>query len=196
LHTASQDQDATITYEGLWEGGVGSIDEILDALLGDDENGDGASLWSHSPEGGADGDVVKCAQGIETEYNIHTDDDSSASWSATGQSIVGVERGKRIHAKAEESSDGNGATDDNGAATSNGGSAYLHAPDVQGTLTVTIRHSTDNFGADDTLLGSFTAFTAARGQRITFSGTVKRYTRVAHTLGGSPATYATDLIRK
>lgn len=195
-HTASSDKDATVAYEGLWDGAVGGIDEVLDALLGDDENGTGASLFSHSPEGGQNGELVRCAQAIETEYGVSNSDDSSVPWSATAQSIVGVETGKVLHAKAAESSDGNGAILDNLAATSNGGSAYLHAPDVQGTLTVTIRHSTDNFAGDDTLLASFSAFAVKRGQRVTFSGTVKRYTRTAHTLGGSPATYATDLIRK
>ncbi len=195
-HTASQDRDAQPAYEGYFDGVAGSIDEIMDALLGDDENGDGAALFSHSPAGGALGDLVKCSQGINTEYGVGSDDDTSVAFTVSAQSIVAVETGVVTHALAAESSDTNGATTDNGAATSNGGSAYIHAPAVAGTLTLTIRHSTDNFVGDDTLLGSFTAFTGPRGQRITFSGTVKRYTRDVWTLGGSPATFATDLIRK
>jgi hypothetical protein len=62
---------------------------------------------------------------------------------------------------------------------------------------VSIRHSTDNFVADDTELVAFTAVTGATSERKEFSGAVKRYVRAIATLaGGESITFQLGFNRK
>lgn len=80
------------------------------------------------------------------------------------------------------SSTTNGATIDNGAATTNGGAAYLHVTVAGGTWAIAVYHSTDNFSANNVLLGTFTADgTAITAEQLTFTGTINRYVRYVAT---------------
>lgn len=112
------------------------------------------------------------------------------------RSSVGEEDVVSLHATEEETLDGNGDTVDNSAATTDGGAAYLWVPDVTTDITVTIRHSSDNFAADDTLLASFTQVTTDRSwQRVAITGSIKQYVRAVWDLTGD-ATFGVALHRR
>lgn len=121
--------------------------------------------------------------------------DDIVTMSLAAQSNVGIEHLRMYAYQVAEPASANGDIIDNGAATTNGGVAYLQFQSANaGTTDVTLRHSTDNFGADDTLLASFTQRTTTpAGERITFAGNVKRYVRAVWTMAGG-ATSATFLV--
>jgi len=122
--------------------------------------------------------------------------DKAITIGAEFKSSVGEEEVVSLHALTQETSDGNGTIVDNGAATTNGGSAYLEVSDITTDITVTLRHSTDNFGANDVLLGSFTIVAADRTtQRIALTGTINRYVRAVWDLTGN-STFRVGLHRK
>ncbi len=97
-------------------------------------------------------------------------------------------------------------TVDSGAATTAGGAVYLgvSALNLDGgtNVTIEIRHSTDNFGANDVVLATFTAVTVAPfAQRIAIVGTINRYTRTRYLFNGAAGaartiTFATGIGRK
>lgn len=112
------------------------------------------------------------------------------------QSSVGIEPITSLHAKGQETAGGTGTTVDNAAATTNGGAVYLQVFDVGTTMTVVVRHSTDNFAADDTVLDTFTAVTIDnKAERRALTGTIKRYVRITWTQTGN-TTFSSALHRR
>lgn len=79
---------------------------------------------------------------------------------------------------------------DEGAPSASGAIGYCQVFEQSDTwLEVKIRHSTDNFVADDTELLNFGQFTQPGTARVIASGTIKRYLRsYARFIDGSPYT--------
>lgn len=74
---------------------------------------------------------------------------------------------------------------DDGASSANGANMVVQVFATSGgTVTLELRHSTDNFTGDDTLLMSSSALTARDAERIEASGTVKQFRRVNVVAGG------------
>lgn len=106
----------------------------------------------------------------------------NVTYSVTGA----IEEGEIVEALGAQTATGNSASVDNSASSASGGSGYLQVTAVSGTSPtgdMIIQHS-----ADDTTFATLVTFaqaTAVSAQRITVSGTVNRYLRVARTIGGS-----------
>jgi len=113
-----------------------------------------------------------------------TKDDAARISAAAQTNTTGAESLVSLHAMGEKKDDNwTGTTVNNGAASTNGGSAYLQVTAATGTVEVSIRHSSDNFDADDDELVAFTAVTGRFSERKTFTGAVKQYVRGIATIG-------------
>lgn len=186
-------EEAAMTLTGFWDQtattGVNTV--IRDALASATKAI--VTLW---PTGDAVGE-----EGVAMEADLGSRPVSGAVESvitigAEFRSSTGEEDVVCLHGLTEETLDGDGDTVDNGAATSNGGSAFLEVSDVTTDNTVTLRGSTDNFVANDTLLGSFTLVNADyTTERIELSGTIPRYVRASWNLTGN-STFRVALNRK
>ena len=183
-------KQATITLAGFYDGTAAAVDAVLQAAVGVDNSE--FCVW---PQGDTAGNYGQGFQGIQTAYSITGTVDDACRVSASVQSITGRERIVSLKALAQVTTSGSTTAIDNGASSANGGSAYLQVTDVTGTVEVKIEHSTDNNTWAD--LVEFTAVdTDHSSQRVTFSGTVNRYTRVTYTLGGGETlTFACGLHR-
>lgn len=184
---------AKLGLKGFWDGtAVTGISAILEAALGNVVK----SIVCLFPFGSAVGNEMIAFQGDEKTKKLPNKVTGVLSIQTDFESSTGPEYGVSLHVLQQETVGANGTTVDNGAASTNGGSAFLEATAVGTTMTVNVRHSTDNFGADDTLLGSFSAQTVIGAQRIAFAAgtTVKRYVRITWTQTGN-TTFAVGLHR-
>lgn len=188
-------KDATLSAEGLYDGDVGAVDEQLNTVLSG-ANTVNNMIWF--PAGNVLGGIGYALSMIQTAYSVMGTKDDAVKISMAGHSNVGRERVKLIKKYEAVTDNGTTTANDNTAATSNGGSAYLELYSTSADVTVTIEHSTDNFATDTTTLATFTLASALTHERIVFSGTVKRYTRVKYAFNGGSgtATFAVALCRK
>ena len=171
--------DATWSAEGFFDGGAAAVDAILNAALAAEYS---ELVWY--PQGDTFEYYGYGMAAINNAYNVLATLDNAVRIVAGGQSVVGRERGISLHALGAEASAWTGSTNDYGAASSDGGSVYLNVTAVTGTIEVSIRHSDDDFSADDDELVAFTAVTALGSERKTFTGAVKQYVRGIAAIGG------------
>jgi len=177
-------RNGVLSAEGIVDSGnEGQVRALLSAT---------GKVWTAFPAPSAPGDRGAGLLATAIEYSLSTPVDDIVGFSLSVQSDVGIEPIALIYYALETASGQSGIVDQ-GMATAQGGSGYLQVPLLAGTsptLDVEIRQSNDNFAVDDTLLAAFSQVTAGGiGQRIEFSGTVKRYVRARWTLGGtSPQT--------
>jgi len=100
------------------------------------------------------------------------------------------------HPLTARASDSTGTAINNGSATAAGARGYAHITTYgSGTITLSLRHSTDNFVADDTELMAFTGATAIGSAYASATGAVKQYVKAQWTLGGGSATFVIAFIR-
>lgn len=185
--------EATLSLKGFWDPTlVTGVNVVLRAALAAATQSI-VSIW---PTGDVVGQVGFGFKADVSSRKVASEVAGLITLEAEFKSSVGDEEIVSLHALAQETLDGNGTTVNNGAATANGGSAYLHVPDIATNIIVTLRHSTDNFVANDTLLGTFATVSADRGEeRIEFTGTVKQYVRAVWDLTGT-ATFGVGIHRR
>lgn len=174
-------RDASLSLEGLFDGAVDGIEQVLLAALTADP-----TLVVLCPQGDALGNVAHGFSALETKYALDSSKDDIVTLANELQSSSGRDRLLVQHLLSSEVATGNGTSIDNGAQTTNGGVAYVHVPDITGitNLAVTIEDSADN-SAFATIL-TFAGVTADRNaQRVAISGTVRRYTRARWVFTGA-----------
>ena len=106
-----------------------------------------------------------------------------------------IEEGTIIEALTAQTATGNSASVDNSASSANGGSGYIQVTAETGsspTAAVKIQHSADDTTFVDLI--TFTTASTVSAERITVSGTVNRYLRVARTIGGSSTPTITYMV--
>ncbi|BFU90164.1 MAG: hypothetical protein NTAFB01_13510 [Nitrospira sp.] len=174
-------RDASLSLEGIFDGAVDGIEQVLLAALSADP-----TLAVICPQGDAQANLALGFAALETKYSLDSSIDDVVSLANELQSTGGRDRLLIHHALASEVATGNGTSLDNGAQSTNGGVAYLHVPDITGitNLAVTIEDSADN-SSFATIL-TFAGVTADRNaQRVAISGTVRRYTRARWVFTGT-----------
>jgi hypothetical protein len=172
-------KDATISAEGFWTGTAAQADVILRTALG------GTARWTWWPAGDTLGGRGYGADTLVNAWNcMATVDDAARITAAAQASGYGAESLISLRALAAATTSWTGTAVNNGASSANGGSAYLQVTAATGTIEISIRHSSDNFAADDSELVAFTAVTGITSERKTFAGTVKQYVRGIATLAG------------
>lgn len=174
-------RDATVTAEGFFDAATGGLDSVIWANIGG-ANGQVSLIL----DGDTLGNTCYMIDAHHVNYtpSVTVDDVVKASVEFTGTNTVG--RGEIIHTLGAETSTGSTTTVDSGASSSSGGHAMIHvtaSAGSWGSFDCDIRHSSDNFSADDNSLVAFTQVTADNSsERVTFSGTVQRYLRLDITL--------------
>jgi hypothetical protein len=120
---------------------------------------------------------------------------SEANWSVQSA----ADDATIIAALAAVTADGNtqALSIDNGASSASGGNAYLQVTDLSlggyTSLTVKLRHSTDNVTFTDLL--TMTAVTGAQtAEKKTVTGTVNRYVAASHVFNGAGAAHSATYV--
>jgi len=173
--TAGQ-KTGTLAMEGIFDGGSGAIDEILEPIVG------GKSIWCIFYNGDASGKEGKGFEGLNTAYAIKSNIDDTTRISATAQSNVCQERIISLMTLEQKTTSGSTTSVDNATATV-GGSAYIHVTNVTGTVEVKLEHSINNTDWDD-LVSFVDVDTSNTAQRVEIVGAIRRYARVTYTIGG------------
>lgn len=175
-------RDATASLEGLYDGQIDGIAEVLHAALSADP-----TILVLCPQGDALGNVAHGLSTLATKYSLDASKDDIVTLANEVQSAAGRDRLLVQHALGSEVASGQSASIDNTVvSTLNGGVGYLHVPDIAGitNLAVLIEDSADN-SAFATIL-TFAGVTADRGRaRIEITGTVRRYTRCRWVFTGA-----------
>lgn len=133
---------------------------------------------NYDPTRGTDGSITLAVQALPSGY--------------------GLEWGRLLTAgKRSDSAATNGSSVDFGAAGTHGLQAWLHVFSFTGTsCTVKLQQSSDDGDTDafaDLTGGGFTAATDVTSQRITVSGAVERYLRIATTGTFTECTFAVQV---
>jgi hypothetical protein len=175
-------KDTTIALEGIFDGVVDAVDDILFAALGA-----GTGIFSYIPEGNeVVGNRAFTADVIETSYEVNTEVGDVAQVSAElAMGDKGVfARGFVVRPMSAAGAAGQTAAIDSGVvSTANGGGIVVHAT-ASSTLVAFMQDSADNVTFAD-LPGSI-SFGAVKGsQRLAVTGTIRRYTRVRWTGTGT-----------
>lgn len=182
-------KDATLSAEGFFSAEVGGSDVRLASQLGTEV------VFTVVLSADAVGAMGYGMKAIETTYEAGAEIGGAVAVSMEGQSTVGQEPIRVLHALGAETATGTGTSVDNGASSTNGYAAYLHVTSASGStpsLTVKVQHSADNSSWAD--LATFTAVTAANAyERVTGSGTVNRYIRAQFTISGSTPSFTFHL---
>lgn len=116
----------------------------------------------------------------------------------TNSDQYGLEWGELLTAgdRTDTTATASGTGFDGGASTSFGGQAYLHLSAFTGTsVVVKLQDSADNATFADLASAAFSSKSAAGFERIAFTGTIRRYVRVATTGTFSSATFAVNFVR-
>lgn len=193
-------KDGTLAASGFLEYAVSpakaSADILAPAFAAD------KSCWTYLPAGDALGNPAMCVQGIETTYDVEATIGGLQTVSVDAQAEAGAEPALVQMPLTHVTVSGNSGTIDNGVTgspTTNGASAILHVTQTTGvapSTVVKVQHSTDGTTWADLI--TFAAATAVGSQRVEVAGTVNRYTRALHTLGGQTTdiTYHVAFARK
>ena len=165
-------KDATISMNGFHDGDSTAARTVFQNALAS------TAVITYWPKGDAVADYGYGAKGTDTAFNVTTTLDDAARITAAVQSSTGQEPLVSLHAMGTEYSAAfTGTAYNYSAAATSGGSAYLQVVSAAGTVTVSIRHSTDNFAASNDELVAFTAVTARTTERVVFTGAVRQYVR-------------------
>lgn len=174
-------RDATLSLEGVFDGAVDGIEEVLLAAFSADP-----TLVCICPQGDGLGNVAYGKSCLATKYAIDASKDDIVTLANEMQSSVGRDRLLVQHALGSEVATGQSASIDNGAASANGGVGYLQVMDIAGitNLAVVVQDSADN--SSWATIATFAGVTADRGrERVAITGTVRRYTRCLWTFTGT-----------
>jgi len=174
--------DGTISTSGLFESTAGARDAILTGMVGQEDN-----TFTVLPAGATRGNRAVIANGELTSYEVSSPVGDVVAISAEVQADGGLLNGVALTGLQTVSATGEVTSVDNGTATTNGGLYNLHVVtnSHNGTSTIKVQHSSDNSTFVDLVTFSTVSASVTVGESITSTGTVNRYLRASHTLGGA-----------
>lgn len=178
-----------ISIQGVFNDATDKSDEEFTNLLGSS-----AVITASPTAAAAIGDRAFMVDGFIENYQPRSPGNDAVRFTSGFQASAGAYTGQIIHHNNQESSTGNFASVDGGAQTTAGATAFLHVTQFSGTnATVTVEDSTD-----DAIFGSLVAFTAATGvtsEKVSVTGTVERYVRIALTGTFTTITFVVSFAR-
>lgn len=201
--------DNTMFGNGGWEEtttGIASGEISLKGIHTGDANDARATLEAAflqdntvaliGPAGSTVGNPALLTVFVETKYEVKSGYADLVKITADASTQGGFDWGVFLHAKTEETGDGNGTTVDNGAATTNGWAAVLELLALTtSTVEAIIEHSAN--GSTWATLYTFGAQSDVDGYSASGSGTVNRYVRVRWAFGtGGTSTFTVGFARR
>ena len=170
---------------GFWTGGVGSVDERMNAIFGG--QGGAVTIGPDVPAMGSRDSLFK-AKNIDYSISSAKGELVGVAVSLSHGSAMGM--GVWLHDRVARTASGNGTVVDNGSSTSNGYAATLHVVGFgifgDPILNVKVQHSADNFVWVD--LVSFEQQVVGSNGWDYKSGsksTVNRYVRAVWAISGT-----------
>ena len=166
-------EDGTLSMEGFFDGDITAAETAIFSAMGN------SAVISWYPAGDTLGYAGFGMDADATAHSIRATLDGASRITAAAQSSTGMEHMISLHplSTVVYSAAFTGTAVNTGGDSTAGGSAYLQVTTSASTAVVSIRHSDDNFGADDDELVAFTAASARTYERKTFTGAVKQYVR-------------------
>lgn len=189
--------DATISFSGLYDGAANAIAEIFEAIISNDST----PVITICPDGGLTvGSKATLAQAKQTSYEISAPVTDVVSLSGEFQVTDGMRGGVILAGNAANTTSTNGASVDGAASSSLGARANLHvtANTRDANTVIKVQHSADNSTWADLITFTTVAATTLTSQTATATGTVNRYLRATSTIssGTGSITYTVSLSRR
>lgn len=176
-------KDTTLAIGGLYDGATAAVDEVLSTALITTPTG----VACYCPYGDtAIGDIIYSLVSVHTTYEISTDVGNVAQISAQLQagSNGRYARGNVLHIMQAEAAGGQTAGLDYGStSTTNGGGLVVQVAAAT-SLNISLQDSADN-STFATIAGPIVVASGRAAQRLEFSGTIRRYTRILWTGTGT-----------
>jgi hypothetical protein len=183
--------DATLRFDGLYDGVAAAIDAVLQAALA------GAAVLTWLPVGDVFGSAGYGLEAIQTGYDVASPVAGLSKVTGTAQSKVGRERGVILHVLARRQTTGNGTAIDNAAGTANGAAAYLQVTANTGlAATIKVEHSTNNSTWADLITFTVLDTDTILAVRTEVTGTVNRYVRATWATTALDCTFELLFCRK
>jgi len=184
-------EGSTLSMDGLFDGVVSAIDDLLKNLLASPSG----EIFTWLPAGDGFVSRFKGMLATQTAYDVATAATEIATVHLESTSNVGHESGQTLHPMGAETATGNDTSTDHGAATTLGGAGYLQVSAASGsaspTLDVVIQHSVDNAVWVDLITFAQVALasvpTALRAAVTT--NPVNRWTRSKRTIAGTTPSF-------
>lgn len=189
--------DATISFSGLYDGATNAIAEIFESII----DNDSTPPITIAADGGLTvGNKAVLAQAKQTSYEVSAPVSDVVSLSGEFQVTGGMRGGVLLAAATAHSATTNGSSVDGGASTALGARANLHvtANTRTDTTVIKVQHSADNSTWADLITFTTVATGTTVSQTATASGTVNRYLRATTTIaaGTGSITYTLSLSRR
>lgn len=190
--------DATAALSGFYDGAVGTVSPVIDALV----DGDTSHLLTYCPDGGAKvGRNAELASVILTGKSYSSPVASVTTIKVDGQATGGAFAGKVLNDDTTNTSSViTGTTVDDAALSSAGGFAHIHVPLNSRTtaIDVKVQHSTNGTTWVDLAQQTVPAGVAVDGThpfgqptvyRVDIAGTINRYVRALITPTAGSGSY-------
>lgn len=189
--------DATISFSGLYDGATNAIAEIFESII----DNDSTPPITIAADGGLTvGNKAVLAQAKQTSYEVSAPVSDVVSLSGEFQVTGGMRGGVLLAAATSHSATTNGSSVDNTASTALGARANLHvtANTRTDTTVIKVQHSADNSTWADLITFTTVGATTLTSQTATATGTINRYLRATTTIaaGTGSITYTISLSRR
>jgi hypothetical protein len=189
--------DATISFSGLYDGATDAIAEIFEAIIDNDST---PAITICADGGLTVGASATLAQAKQTSYEISAPVADVVSLSGEFQVTDGMRGGVLLAAATAHSTTTNGSSVDGTASSALGARANLHvtANTRSANTTIKVQHSADNSTWADLITFAVVGATTTTSETLTASGTINRYLRATTTIasGTGSITYTLSLSRR
>jgi hypothetical protein len=174
--------DGTISTSGLFDGSAGASNAVLSGAIGQDDN-----TFTVLPEGATRGLRSVIANGELTSYEVSSPVGDVVAISAEVQADGGLLQGVALTGLENVGASGEVTSVDGGSSSNSGGLFNMHVVTNthDGNTTLKVQHSADNSTFVDLVTFTNVSASTTVGESITSTGTVNRYLRASHVLGGA-----------
>lgn len=173
--------DATISFSGLFDGDAGAISAAFEDVIGNDLT---PAITLAYDGGVVEGRSCAIANGKQTSYEVSAPVADVVSLNGEFQVTGGLRQGILIAANSALTSSTTGTVFDNTASTAIGATANLHvtANTRNSSSVIKIQHSVDKSTWVDLITFTTVGSTTTTSESLSVSGTVNRYLRANTTL--------------
>lgn len=189
--------DATISFTGLFDGATDAIAEIFETII----DNDSTPVITIAADGGmVVGNRAVLAEAKQTSYEVSAPVTDVVSLSGEFQVTGGLRGGVIIAANAAHTASTDGASVDGAASSTLGARANLHvtANTRDADTVIKVQHSADEAVWVDLITFTTVGSTTVTSETATATGTVNRYLRATTTIasGTGSITYSVSISRR
>lgn len=147
------------------------------------------SPLTFAPRGLAFGSELFMVNALRTNATTGAGVAGAVTFDLACQTALHTDFGVSLHDLTAETADGSSAAYDGGAASTTGGVAQIHVTAFSGlTSNAVIVEDSANGSSGWATIATFTSVTALTSERVTISGTIRRYVRATWDVTGTGST--------